>query len=109
MKRKYRLIFALGILAILIGIFVGCFELFATRALVKHSVWFLERFFGPNHPPEYTYDQLYGYAADLTRHRNSQAYFYQTIICVLFIACGVILFLWGRDNRSNEKGKAVSQ
>jgi hypothetical protein len=100
MRRKYHLIVALGILAIVFGSLVGVFELFATRALVKHSVWFLEKFFGANHPPEYTYDQLYGYAADLTRHRNFQAYFYQSIICILLIVCGVIFLLWSKDVKS---------
>jgi hypothetical protein len=97
MKRKRSLILALGIFATLFGILVGFFELFATRALAKHSVWFLAKFFGPNHPPEYSYDQLYLYAADLTQHRNVQAYFYQSTICIMFIVCGIILLLWSKD------------
>jgi len=89
MKRKRSLILALGIFATVFGILVGFFELFATRALAK--------FFGPNHPPEYSYDQLYLYAADLTQHRNVQAYFYQSTICIMFIVCGIILLLWSKD------------
>jgi hypothetical protein len=85
MKRKYRLIFIFGILAIAFGICVGLSELFITHALAKHSVWFLGNFSGPNHPPEIGYDQLYEYTTRLTQHRNSQAYFYQSIICILLI------------------------
>jgi hypothetical protein len=104
MKKKHHLIYTLGILFVTFGICVGLAELFVTSAFVNHSVWFLEKFFGPNHPPEYTFDQLYEYAADLTRHRNSQAYYYQSIICILLVVCGVILFLWGKDVRSNHRG-----
>src|SRR5688572_17329463 len=99
MKRKYRLRFACGILFVVIGVSIGLFEFFVTRALANHSLWYLDHFFGPNHPTEYTYDQLYEYAADLTRHRNSQAYYYQSIICVLLIFSGVNLLLWSKDGR----------
>lgn len=98
---KTKLIIAFGISTILFGIAVAFYELFVTRALVRHSAWFLEKFFGPNHPPEYTYDQLYKYAGDLTLHRNYQAYLYQSVICFLLIVCGVVSLLWSKDCKRN--------
>jgi hypothetical protein len=97
MKLKLSIIAILGGLMLVAALLVGCFELFGTEALARHSVWYLNKFFGPGHAPEYTYDMLYQYASDITHHRNHQAFFYQSIICVMLTALGTLFLLWGRD------------
>ena len=73
--------------------------IFYTYPLEKHSIYYLEKFFGPSRAPQYTYEQLYEHAKNITQHRNTLVSVYQTLCACLFLTIGVILFLWERKTQ----------
>ena len=100
---KPYLLALFAIATLLAGLLVGWIRFFLTPSLVKDSIWYIKHFFGPNHPPEYTYNALYNYAIDITEHRNSIECFYQSIICILLIIVSIICFLWIKDIRRTSR------
>ena len=94
---KYYSVILLGILALLSAAFVGWNRLVFTPWLASDSLYTLNNLYGPNHDPQFGYNSLYDYARHITEHRNSQALFYQSIICLLCIVLGIISVLWSRD------------
>jgi hypothetical protein len=96
-KLKFYLLIILGIFALISSGFVAWIRFFLTPWLAEDSLSVLNKYYGPNHDPQFGYKGLYDYATQITQHRNSQACFYQSIICVLLVLLGGILLLWCRD------------
>jgi hypothetical protein len=89
----------IGVSFFLIGIAFLLLTVFGIQALDTHDKWFVPHFFGPGHPPEYGYDQLYDYTVNLTilRGRAEFRFFYTlTVSCVIL---GVVLLAWAHDRK----------
>ena len=96
--KKQPLVYIGGFL-VLIGVGFLLLAAFGIQALVAHDEWFVPHFFGPQHPPEYSYDQLYEYTVNLTRLRDqAELRFFYTLASSCIILGGV-LFAWARDRK----------
>jgi hypothetical protein len=88
-----------GLFFIVIGVAVFLLTAFGIQALKAHDEWYVPHFFGPQHAPEYGYDQLYDYTVNLTRLRGlAELRFFYTLAssCVIL---GGVLFGWARDRK----------
>ena len=89
----------IGGFLILIGVAFLLLAIFGIQALVAHDEWFVPHFFGPQHPPEYGYDQLYDYTVNLTKLRGQAELRFIYTLASSCLILGGVLFAWARDRR----------
>ena len=88
-----------GLLILTAGLAILLLTLFVVRGLTHHSVWYLQKFYGPGGSAQPGYDQLFQYARDITNHRNALAVSLYSAIGVLTIVLGFVVILWSRDRK----------
>ena len=96
---KKHLLAYVGIALVLIGFVFCSLTVFGIRSLNAHDEWYVSHFFGPQHQPEITYEQLFAYTTNLTKLRGqAEIRFYCTLAVSCFVIGGVLL-AWARDRR----------
>ncbi len=89
----------IGGFLILIGVAFLLLAVFGIQALVAHDEWFVPHFFGPQHSPEYGYDQLYAYTVNLTKLRGQAELRFIYTLASSCVILGGVLFAWACDRR----------
>jgi hypothetical protein len=88
-----------GLLILAVGLVILLFTLLGVRRLTHHSVWYLQKFYGPGRAEQVGYDQLFEYARNITNHRNALAVGLYSAVGILIMVLGLVVILWSRDRK----------